>query len=125
MSRTSKTQVSDYLRSRKQCDGHCSYKEFCPEYPPAIEVKKGSGCIILGLGKLDVFYNLFFGGAEGIKTELQRTLYALESEDDPQSYLQACTKTMTTVYGTDNKADQIPPTVKINIVEAHPKDNKK
>lgn len=113
-----KKEVGDYLKTRKQCDGYCNYKSFCPEYPPIVNTKKGSGCIILGLGKLDVFYNLFFGEAEGIKSELQRTLYKLEDGEDSMEYLQACAKTMTTVYGNDSKAEQIPPQVKINIVPA-------
>lgn len=109
-----KSEVSKYIQNRNICNGTCKYKGFCPEYPPLKELENPS-CIIYGLGKLDVFYNLFFGDADGIKNELQRTLYKLEGDGDSLQYLQACTKTMTTVYGNDSKSDIVPPKVNINI----------
>lgn len=114
-----KTEVNSYLSKRSTCNGKsqrdlCKYRGFCPEYPPLSNIKDGTGCIILHIGKLDVFYNLFFAEADGLKNEMQRTLYKMQ-EDDPQQYIQACTKTMTTVYGTDGKADVVPPKVAITI----------
>lgn len=109
-----KTEVNTYLSKRSTCNGTCKYHNICPEYPPLVNVKDGTGCIILHLGKVDVFYNLFLAEADGLKNEMQRTLYKMQ-EEDPQQYIQACTKTMTTVYGNEGKADIVPPKVNITI----------
>lgn len=109
----SKSEVVTYLKGRKKCDGRCAYHGFCPEYPPLINGTKDPVCMVYTSGNIDTFYNVFFGSGDGMKNELQRTLYKMQEESDPEEYLSACLKTYSTIY--KDVADSKPPEIKINI----------
>ena len=112
ISMTDRRAVLEVISDQYKCTAECPYSSFCPRMLDSV-MSSSQECIVRVnyQNEFDRFYNLYFGGSDGIKNEMLSTAYLIASSadtaDEQAAYFNIINKIFSSLYAPEKSSREL------------------